>query len=338
MLRSFTSRQVLYRQVLCRQVLALAAAALALVALPQAASAQKYPERPVRLVLPLGAAGVGDITARIIAERLGDKLGQRFVIENMPGPGGIVAGRAVLSAPADGYTLLLMTGGIASSVPLYNKFPLDMTKDFVAISSMGYFDCLMVVNAQSEFKTLGDFLKVARDKPGKLNVGTISAGGVQNLTANYFKQASGADFVIVPFRTTPDAIVALLRNDVEMVIDFYAALKSGLEDNKLRAVAWTGPQPSPALPNVPTALGEGVKGFEAASWNAIYAKAGTPPEVLATLNKAMQEVLAEPDVKKRLLDLGIDSKASTPAEMDAQMRGDITKWTEVIDRAGIEKR
>ena len=147
----------------------------------------------MRLVLPLGAAGVGDITARIIAERLGDKLGQRFVIENMPGPGGIVAGRAVLSAPADGYTLLLMTGGIASSVPLYNKFPLDMTKDFVAISSMGYFDCLMVVNAQSEFKTLGDFLKVAREKPGKLNIGTISAGGVQNLTANYFKQASGAD-------------------------------------------------------------------------------------------------------------------------------------------------
>ena len=176
-----------------------------------------------------GAAGVGDITARIIAERLGDKLGQRFIIENMPGPGGIVAGRAVLSAPADGYTLLLMTGGIASSVPLYNKFPLDMTKDFVAISSMGYFDCLMVVNAQSEFKTLGDFLKVARAKPGKLNIGTISAGGVQNLTANYFKQASGADVVIVPFRTTPDAIVALMRNDVEMVIDFYAALKSGLE-------------------------------------------------------------------------------------------------------------
>ena len=328
MLRSFT----------IRRALAFAALALAFTALPREAAAQKYPERPVRLVLPLGAAGVGDITARIIAERLGDKLGQRFVVENMPGPAGIVAGRAVLSQPADGYTLLLMTGGIASSVPLYNKFPLDMLKDFVPISSMGYFDCLMVVNAQSEFKTLGDFLKVARDKPGKLNVGTISAGGVQNLTANYFKQASGADFVIVPFRTTPDAIVALLRNDVEMVVDFYAALKSGLEDNKLRAVAWTGPQPSPALPDVPTALAQGVNGFEAASWNAIYAKAGTPPQILATLNKAMQEVLAEPDVKKRLLDLGIDSKASTPAAMDAQMRGDITKWTEVIDRAGIEKR
>jgi tripartite-type tricarboxylate transporter receptor subunit TctC len=212
MLRSFTTRRVL----------AFAAIALAVVALPQAASAQKYPERPVRLVLPLGAAGVGDITARIIAERLGDKLGQRFVVENMPGPGGIVAGRAVLSAPADGYTLLLMTGGIASSVPLYNKFPLDMTR--------------------------------------------------------------------------------------------------------------------PRCPTCRPPSEKGVKGFEAASWNAVYAKAGTPPQILATLNKAMQEVLAEPDVKKRLLDLGIDSKASTPAEMDAQMRGDITKWTEVIDRAGIEKR
>ena len=302
------------------------------------AFAQGYPSRPVRIVIPFGPGGVGDISIRIVADKLGDKFGKRFIIENVPSPDGIVAGRNVLAAAADGHTLLLLTGGTAAALALYNKFPLDMTKDFVAISSMGYFDCLMVVNAQSEFKTLGDFLKVGREKPGKLNIGTISAGGVQNLTANYFKQASGLDVVIVPFRTTPDAIVALMRNDVEMVIDFYAALKSGLEDNKLRAVAWTGPQPSPALPNVPTALGEGVKGFEAASWNAIYAKAGTPPEVLATLNKAMQEVLAEPDVKKRLLDLGIDSKSSTPAEMDAQMRGDITKWTEVIDRAGIEKR
>jgi putative tricarboxylic transport membrane protein len=321
------------------RALACAAIALAFVALPQAASAQKYPERPVRLVLPLGAAGVGDITARIIAERLGDKLGQRFVVENMPGPGGILAGRAVLSAPADGYTLLLMTGGIASSVPLYNKFPFDMTKDFVPISSMGYFDCLMVVNTQSEFKTLADFLKVARDKPGKLNVGTISAGGVQNLTANYFKQASERRRLrdrAVPHHAGRDrGAAAQRRGDGDRLL---RGAEIGLEDNKLRAVAWTGPKPSPALPDVPTALGEGVKGFEAASWNALYAKAGTPPPILATLNKAMQEVLAEPDVKKRLLDLGIDSKASTPAEMDAQMRGDITKWTEVIDRAGIEKR
>jgi tripartite-type tricarboxylate transporter receptor subunit TctC len=327
MLRSFAAR--------C--AIALSTLWLGLAALPHPAWAQTYPERAVRVVIPLGPGGVGDITARIVADKLGEKLGQRFYVENMPGPGGILAARAVLGAAPDGYTLLLATGGIAASIPLYNQFPVDILKDFVPISSMGYFDCVMVVNAQSEFKTLDDFLKAARAQPGKLNVGTISAGGVQNLTANYFKQASGADFVIVPFRTTPDVIVALLRNDIQMMVDFYAAVKPGLEDHKTSAVAWTGSKPSPALPELQTALAQGVKGFESDSWNALYARAGTPPDILATLNKALNEILADPDIKKKLLDLGIDSKGSTPAEMDAQMRGDIKKWAEVIDRAGLEK-
>src|SRR5262249_55182389 len=128
-----------------------------------------------------------------------------------------------------------------------------------------------------------------------LDVGTVSAGGVQHLVANYFKQASGVDFAIVPFRTTPDAILALLRNDVKMVIEFYAPLKPGLQDGKLRAIAWTGPTPSPALPDVKAAAAQGVPEFRAASWNALYARAGTPPEILATLNKALHEVLADPD-------------------------------------------
>ncbi len=172
--------------------------------------------------------------------------------------------------------MLLATGGIAAAIPQYTQFPVDVLKDLTPVSTMGYFDCLMVVNAQSEFKTLGDFLKAARVLPGALNVGTISAGGVQNLTANYFKQASGADFVIVPFRTTPDVIVALLRNDIQMMVDFYAAVKPGLEDHKTRAVAWTGSKPSPALPDVPAAITQGVKGFESNSWNAIYVWAPAP--------------------------------------------------------------
>jgi len=305
-------------------------------ALGQAARAQNYPDRPVRIVLPLGPGGVGDISARIVADKLSDKFGIRFFIENMPSPDGLVAGRTVLNASADGYTLLLLTGGIASSVPQYNQFPLDLSK-LTPISSIGYFDCLMVVNAKSGFNNLGDFLNAARAKPGTLNVGTISAGGIQHLTANYLKQASGTDFVIVPYRTTPDAIVALLRDDVQMVIDFYAALKSGLESGQLRAIAWAGPKSSPALPNVQTASEQGVKDFAATSWNSLYAKAGTPPDVIDTLNKALHDVLADPDVKSRLLELGIDAKASTPAEVDAQLHGDIKKWAEVIDRAGIEK-
>jgi tripartite-type tricarboxylate transporter receptor subunit TctC len=301
------------------------------------ALADTYPSRPVRVVLPLGPGGVGDISARIVADKLSDKLGQRFFIENQPSPDGLVAGRTVLNAAPDGYTLLLLTGGIASSIPQYKEFPLDMNS-LVPISSVGYFDCLMAVDAKSDFQNLGDFLKAASAKPGELNVGTISAGGVQNLTANYFKQASGANFVIVPFRTTPDTVVALMRGDVQMVIDFYAALKPGLDSGQLRAIAWTGPKPSPALPNVPTAMAQGVKDFHAASWNSLYAKAGTPQPIIDTVNKALREVLADPDVKQKLLALGIDSRASTPGEMAQQLQDDEKQWAAVIDRAGIEKK
>jgi len=305
---------------------------------PQIASAQKYPDRPVRIILPLGPGGVGDISTRIVADKLGEKLGQRFVVENMPAAGGIAAAKAAMSAPADGYTIILFTGGVASSVPLFKDLGYDPLKDFTPISSMGYFDCLAVTNGESQFKSLADFLKASREKPGSLNVGVISAGGVQLLTANYLKLASGADFVIVPFKTTPEAVLALMRNDVHMVIDFYAALKGGISDGKLRAVAWTGPTPSPALPDIKSAQQQGVANFQATSWNSYYVKAGTPPAVIATLNKALHDVVSDPEVKKKLLDLGIDSRASTPEQMDAQMRGDIKKWTEVIAKAGIEKR
>ena len=301
------------------------------------AAAQTYPERPVRIVLPLGPGGVGDISARIIADKLSDKFGKRFFIENMPSPDGIVAANTVINAPADGYTLMLLTGGIASSVPQYKQFPFDLNA-LTPISSLGYFDPLMAVNAKSGFKTLDDFLKAVRDKPGTLNVGTISAGGVQNLTANYFKQASGTDFVIVPFRTTPDTVVALMRNDVQMVIDFYAALKSGLDSGQLRAIAWAGPNRSPVLPDLPTAAEQGVKDFTAASWNSLYAKAGTPQSIIDTLNTALHDVLADPGVKARLLALGIDSRASTPTMMNLQLQDDIKKWAAVIERAGIEKK
>lgn len=303
-----------------------------------AASAQKYPDRPVKIVLPLGAGGVGDITARILADKLGEKLGQRFIVENMPGPGGIAASRAVIGAEADGYTLLLATGGIASAIPLYKQFPVDVLKDLVPVSSLGYFDCLFVTAGSSKFTSLSDFLNIAKTNPGKLNIGTISAGGVQHLTANYFKQAAGIDVVIVPFRTTPDAVVALLRDDVQMVIDFYAALKGALSDGKLRAIGWAGPEPSPVLPDLKTVRAQGVPNFQATSWNSIYVKAGTPAEIIDTINKTMHDVLADPGTKKRLLDLGIDSRASAPAAMDKQMRDDIKKWAAVIEKAGIEKR
>jgi tripartite-type tricarboxylate transporter receptor subunit TctC len=317
--------------------LALAAAVSGIGGAPVRAQA-KYPDRPVRVILPFGPGGVADVTARLVAEALGNKLGQRFVIENNPGAGGITAARAALEGGKDGYTLILLTNGTAISVPLFNHLPFDPLKDFVPISIIGYFTCVFMVNASSPFQTLADFLKADREKPGAVNVGTINVGGTQNLTAELFKSTAGAHFVIVPFRTSPDVVVGLLRNDVQLAMDFYAALKPTLDGGKGRAIATSGSQRSPELPNVPTVQEAGVAGFDVVAWNGLYAPAGTPQQVIETLNKALHEVLADPALKKRALELGIDARASSPDELDQRMRSDIAKWGAVIANAHIPKQ
>ena len=317
--------------------LALAAAATGIGGAPVRAQV-KYPTRPVRVILPFGAGGVADVTARLVADALGNKLGQRFVIENNPGAGGITAARAALEGGKDGYTLILLTNGTAISVPLFNHLPFDPLKDFVPISIIGYFSCVFMVNASSPFQTLADFLKADREKPGAVNVGTINVGGTQNLTAQLFKSMAGAHFVIVPFRTSPDVVVGLLRNDVQLAMDFYAALKPTLEGGKGRAIATSAPQRSPELPNVPTVQEAGVAGFDVVAWNGLYAPAGTPQDVIDTLKQALHEVLADPALKKRALDLGIDARASSPGELDQRMRSDIAKWGAVIANAHIPKQ
>jgi tripartite-type tricarboxylate transporter receptor subunit TctC len=307
-------------------------------AAPAARGEAKYPDHPVRVILPFGPGGVADVTARLVAQALSEKLGQNFFIENMPGAGGITAARAALAGGTDGYTLTLLTNGTAISVPLFTHLPFDPLKEFVPISTVGYFTCDFMVNASSPYQTLGDFLTAAKAKPGTLNVGTINVGSTQNLTAELFKAMAGIDVVIVPFRSSPDVVVALLRDDIQMDIDFYAALKPTLDGGKARAIATSAPQRSPELPNIPTVQEGGVANFEVTAWNGLYAPARTPDAIIATLNKALHDVLTDPDLKKHALDLGIDAKASTPAELDARMRGDIEKWGKVIAQAGIAKQ
>ncbi len=313
------------------------AAALVLGAAPALAQG-KYPDKPVRVILPFGAGGVADITTRLVADKLGEKLGQRFVVENNAGGGGIAAARAVMQAPADGYTLAVFSNGTAVSVNLFKSLPFDPIKDFAPVSAMGYFDLVFVTNATGPYKTLGDFIKAAKEKPGQLNVGTIAAGSSQNLGAELFKSVTGLDFVIVPFKTSGEVLVGLERNDVQMATEFYAALRGGLDANKFIPVAVSGIKRGEYLPGAPTAKEAGVANFEVASWNAIFAPAGTPPDVVATLNKALIEVLADPDVRRKALELGIDARGSTPQEIQDRLRADIVKWGDVIDKAKIEKR
>ncbi len=302
------------------------------------ALAQSYPSRPVRVILPFGAGGVADITARVVTERLGDKLGQRFVIENMPGAGGIAAARAVLSAPPDGYTLAVVTNGTAVSAGLFKSLPFDPMKDFVPISSLGYFDFIVATGAESQFKSMADVIAYAKANPGKLNVGTISAGSSQNLSAELLRSVAGIQFQIVPYRGTPEVLIAAVRKDVDIMVENYAAMKSNLQENKLRALATTGETKSVVLKDVPTVREAGVKDYSVLSWNAIFAPKGTPAEVVEKVNAGLKEVLAMPDIKARLLELGIEAKHSTPQEIQDRLKDDIAKWSKVIEQAGIPKQ
>jgi len=313
--------------------------ALAVVLLmPHIVSAENYPNRPVRLILPFGPGGVADVTARIVTEKLGEKLGQRFIIENMPGAGGINAARAVLSSPADGYTLALLSNGTAISVSLFRNLNFDPLVDFVPVSSLGAFDFIFVTEAGSPYRTLADFINTAKQKPGALNVGTINVGSTQNLSAQLFKSTAGIDIAIVPFRSSPDVLIALLRGDIQLAIENYSAVQSHVADRALIAVSSSGLVRTNFLPDVPTVKEAGGGDFEARSWNAIFAPRGTPPPVIATLNAALREVLDTPELRARALELGIEAKGSTPEEIGQRLKDDIGKWAKVIERAGIEKQ
>ena len=322
---------------LARRVALLALPALLALA-PLSQAAAKWPEKPVKIVLPFGAGGVADVSSRIMADKLDNILGQRVVIENMPGPGGINAARAVVNAPPDGYTLGLVTNGTAISVAAFNHLPFDPVKQFAMISELGEFNLLFAVAANSKYRTLEDFIQDAQTNPGKLNIGTIAVGGTQNLGAELFKSLADVKVTIVPYKGSPDVVVGLLRNDVQMLVEFPPAIRGQVAAGKLRVLASTGATRESSMPDVPTVQEAGVSGYLVTSWNGVFAPAGTPQEVIDTMNKAMPEVLAMPDVKEHFAKIGVEAHASTPDELMTRLKDDIKKWDEVITKAGIPKK
>ena len=321
----------------CVLIMTMVGSALASSLMPTAA-AENYPSRDITLVLPFGPGGIADITARIVANSLGKKLGQQIIILNQPGAAGATAARAVLNAEADGYTLALFSNGTAISVPLFKKLPFDPVAEFVPVSSLAYFDFVFVTKADSKFKTLKDVLDAAKAQPGALNIGTINTGSSQNLAAELFKSVTGVDFTIVPYKATPDLQVALLGGELDMIIDSQTALKSALQQNQAIAIASSGPQRSILTADVPTATELGVSGFDVTSWNAIFAPQGTPPDIVSALNAALIEVLSDEAVRKRFADLGVEARSSTPQEIGKRLADDIAKWGAVIQTANIPKQ
>jgi tripartite-type tricarboxylate transporter receptor subunit TctC len=318
-----------------RHALCLLAGSLA----TQSAFAQaRYPDRPIRLIVPFGPGGLADVTARVVGEKVGQLLGQQVVIVNQPGAGGVSAARAALGSPTDGYTLILFTNGTAISVPLVKELGYDPLTQFTPVSSLGFFDFLLLTSAEQNYKSLADLLAAARAKPGAINIGTINVGSSQNLSAVLFKTMAGLDLTIVPYRTTPDAMTAVLRKDVDIVIDGYVAGKSLLQEGKLHALATSGPVRFSGLPEIPTVAESGVPGFDVTSWNAIFALTGTPPDVIASLNTAIQSALTDPVVRQRLLDLGIEPRGGSPDAIGQRLKQDIIRWGDVIARAGIPRQ
>ena len=308
-------------------------------AVPAPAGAQSgYTNRPVRILVPYGPGGVADTTVRLLAQKLNERLGQQFVIENRPGAGGILAAKAGASAPPDGYTLALTGNGTAISKSLFKSLPYDVLRDFKSVSVMAWLDLTIATKADGPLRTVSDIVAAAKKDPGKLNFGTIAPGSTQHLSAELFRLTGDLKVTMVTFRTTPDLVTALLRGDVDVGFDYLAGLRSQMNDQMLRAVASTGEKRSPSTPDVPTVRESGMPDYVVTSWNAVSAPAGTPDEIVQFLSREINEALKSPDIQAKALQFGLDARGTTPEEMQARMRSDIEKWGAVIEKAGLEKQ
>ncbi|KQM68481.1 tripartite tricarboxylate transporter substrate binding protein [Xylophilus sp. Leaf220] len=303
-----------------------------------AAQAQPSSNRPIRLVVPFGPGGVADLTARSVAQKMSESLGQSIVVDNKPGAGGVVASDTVAKAAPDGHTLLLMSNANAVSVGLFKSLPYDTVKDFAPVSMLGYFDLAVLASAEGRFKSLAELLAYARANPGKLNIGTINVGSTQNLAGELFKSSLGIDAQVVPFNGTPAVVTALRGGQIDVAVEILAPVMAQVGGKVLRALAVMGEHRAAGLPDVPTVAESGAPGFQVASWNALAAPAKTPPEVVARLNKEANAALASPEVRKRLQDLGVEPKGSTPQQQAQLLDAEIKRWSAVIQRAGIPQQ
>lgn len=329
----------LLRKWLWRALVAILPAAIGLPA--QAASPganPSYPSRPIRLLVPFGPGGVGDITARAVAQKLSASLGQQVIVDNRPSAGGIVATEIVAKAEPDGYTLLLLNNAHAVSATLFKSLPYDTVKDLAPISTISTFSVVLLVNPDSPFRTVKDLIAHAKSNPGRLNVGTINIGSTQNLSAELFRSMAGTDMVTVPFNNTGAVLAALRGNTVQLAFEITAPVIGQLKGGGLRALAVTSGSRFPGLPDVPTVSESGVPGYQVISWNGVAAPAKTPRAVIDRLHKEIAAALAAPDIRRRFQDLGVEARPATPEAFRALLVSEIAKWKTVIETANIPRQ
>ncbi|MDX3904830.1 MAG: tripartite tricarboxylate transporter substrate binding protein [Pigmentiphaga sp.] len=302
---------------------------------------QSFPHKPVKIVVGFGPGGLGDTVVRTLAQKMAESMGQSVIVENAPGAGGITAASMVARAAPDGYTLLLVSGQNAFSPYLFKSLPYDPVEDFAMISTIGTFHFLLVADEDSPLKTVADVVEAAHRDPARFNIGTISVGSAQHLSARLFATMAGLDVPIVPFKSTGDVIAALRGRNVQVAMETVTGALGQVRGGSLRAIATTAPARISFLPEVPTIAesgGPALSRYVSESWNGIVAPAGTPALVVQKLNREISKALEAPDVRQRFVALGIEPRASTPEALKNVFLKDAAKWRVVIEEARIEKQ
>ncbi len=300
--------------------------------------ADTYPSRPVRIIVPYGPGGIADVTLRLVAQNLSQHLRQQFVIENRPGAGGVVGMQAAREAPADGYTLVMVGGGLTIAKALFKSLPYNIETDFTPISTTASYGLVITTKTDSPYKTIEDVIAAAKAHPGALNFGTINAGSAQNLSAELFRTMAGIDVTIIPYKTTPELANAVLRGDVDIAFEYYVGFQSPIISSQMTVLATTGHERASNLPNTPTVAESGLAGYEVTSWNGLAVPTGTPAEIVALLNRAVDNALKSPEVKKFSNEAGMDARGMSSDDLRNRIKGDVAKWSQVIEKAGIKKR
>ena len=313
-----------------------ASAALAGVTLP--AWSQGYPERAIKIYQGFAPGGNADTIARVISTEMAKGLGQSFVVEAQTGAGGTIASATVARARPDGYTLLLATGGHAVAGAIYNSLPYKTVADFEMVSTITYFPFLLVTGVESKYRSFADLLAAARVTPGGLAYGTAGIGSTHHLAGELLSKMAKAPMLHVPYRGDAASLTALLAGDVPFIVAPPTAVMANIKAGKLRAIAATGLQRWPGLPEVPTVAEQGVPGYDVRSWAGLLAPAGTPRAVVERLNAETLKALQVPAVRARLEDMGGEARGSTPEEMKAMVASELQKWTQVVAEANIPKQ
>ena len=315
--------------------LLVAAASLSLV-LSVDAAAQKYPEKPIRLVVPFAPGGTADLLARIIAAPLWQSLGQPVVADNRPGAGSNIGADIVAGANPDGYTLLMGTPALASNPALYGKVNYDPVRSFEPVSLVAEVPVVLVVHPGVAAKSIGDLIALAKAQPGKLNFGSSGYGGIGHLVGESFKSATGVNLVHVPYKGNGPALVDLMAGVLTLTFSDLAGASPHIKAGRMRPLAIASARRTPSMPELPTMGEAGVAGFQAASWFAVFATGGTPKPIVDRLNADIVRIVRTPDVRDRLSGLGFDVVGNTPQELAAFLKVEIAKWTKVVKESGAK--